>query len=560
MASQLVSLLLETASSTETADAGEKNGKRPEERAILSDVLLSSQEHKEFLKLLTGSPLHIIRTIPLSIDHDLERVHNDLVSLAFNNYKLLLFANSSLKMVQQDATDQLVALEKISSKIPALEHTSAEFFEAASSIINDRERLSLVLSKHEIINNLLRIPQYIETFIRNGSYEEAIDLQAFTMRLTIRHPDLKVIQLIAFQVKTSTVIMLTQLIQILRSNVKLPLSIRIIGYLRRMKVFNEPELRLVFLRARDTAITDLFSKLSETDALDYLKKYIEISRENLFDVITQYKAIFADSSTYTSESDPKAATAAILASYVGHAISQLVATLEDCVPAITDTTGIVSIMTQTMYYGMSLGRVGMDFRLLTAPIFESAIRRLCMIQLATTHMQFVQFASSGAVGDVAVKNVSGSVLFESTKSSTVNPPILLVGFPPIAQYYNGCLLMFNQLRVFAPLSLMDQLGKCLEDSLTEVVQAFRMMPDFNNAWERRWNDSEKAGYREAAFALVDLAVPNLLKGLYDNIYNQGSLSAVEEGSSVISVRANEAAKRICEPLKTWLAENAALIS
>jgi hypothetical protein len=38
--------------------------------------------------------------------------------------------------------------------------------------------------------------------------------------------------------------MLVQLTQLLSGNIKLPLSIRIIGYLRRMEAFAEPELRI----------------------------------------------------------------------------------------------------------------------------------------------------------------------------------------------------------------------------------------------------------------------------------------------------------------------------
>jgi hypothetical protein len=49
---------------------------------------------------------------------------------------------------------------------------------------------------------------------------------------------------ISLQVKRATGLMLVQLTQLLSGNVKLPLSIRIIGYLRRMEAYAEPELRI----------------------------------------------------------------------------------------------------------------------------------------------------------------------------------------------------------------------------------------------------------------------------------------------------------------------------
>lgn len=107
--------------------------------------------------------------------------------------------------------------------------------------------------------------------------------------------------------------MLVQLVAQLRTDLQLPKCLQIVGYLRRMQAFSNNELKLKFLQARDTWLINTLKAIAKDDgvlklaskfshfinaqyitAQQHLTKTIEVTRINLFNIITQYRAIFPD--------------------------------------------------------------------------------------------------------------------------------------------------------------------------------------------------------------------------------------------------------------------------
>lgn len=63
--------------------------------------------------------------------------------------------------------------------------------------------------------------------------------------------------------------MLNTLIAQLRTDLQLPKCLEIVGLIRRMEVFSDAELRLIFLQGRDTWFQNLLSSISVNDGMRY---------------------------------------------------------------------------------------------------------------------------------------------------------------------------------------------------------------------------------------------------------------------------------------------------
>ncbi|KAL8522255.1 hypothetical protein ACS0TY_012406 [Phlomoides rotata] len=334
--------------------------------------------------------------------------------------------------------------------------------------------------------------------VRNGNYDEALDLEAFVAKFTTMHPKIPVIQALAAEVRQTTQSLLAQLLLKLRSNIQLPECLRIIGYLRRIGVFSEYEMRLQFLRCREAWLSGLLDDLDQRNPYDYLKGMVNCHRMHLFDVVNQYRAIFADD---TSESEENY-DGGLLFDWAMHQITSHLKTLKVMLPKITEGGSLSNILDQCMYCAMGLGWVGLDFRGLLPPLFEEAVLNLFSKNMSTAVENFQLVLDSHrwvplpAVGFPAHS-------FGDESHDDITPPSSLMEHPPLAVFINGVAAAMNELRPCAPISLKHVLAQELVKGLQAVSDSLLR---YNTT--RMLKDNESALFLKLCQAFIEVTFPH----------------------------------------------------
>ncbi|KAH9290765.1 hypothetical protein KI387_034882, partial [Taxus chinensis] len=407
-------------------------------------VSLANAAQQPYVSELLSFTLDRLHKEPELLRVDAERLRRQMQEVAVGHYRAFITAADALQSVREEVSSIDNHLESLISEAPNLSSGCIEFMDSAQQILEKRRLNRTLLANHNTLLDLLEIPQLMDTCVRNGNYDEALDLEGFVSKLATMHPKLPVIQSLAADVKQTTHSMLSQLLQRLRSNIQLPECLRVIGYLRRLGVFNEQEMRLQFLRCREAWLTGIIDDLDQGNVSEFLKRMADCHRVHLFDVVTQYRAIFADDTSGNEENYD----GGLLFSWAMHRITSHLNTLQIMLPKITEGASLANILDQCMYCAMSLGWVGLDFRGLLPPLFEASMHNLFVRNMAITVENFQLVLDSHRWVPLPVVGLVNRGNTDESEDSMA-PPYSLMEHPPLAMFVNGILAALNELRYCA---------------------------------------------------------------------------------------------------------------
>ena len=288
------------------------------------------------------------------------------------------------------------------------------------------------------------------------------------------------------------------------------------------------------------------------DLARYLKKYIDLWREGLYDIMTQYSTIFLEKSTTSSNlqqavakpSSPSTPTSndapsrddeewtrlrALVTTYASRALkAHLLPTLTPSLRLLSLSL-LPSLLTQLVYCSTAFARVGLDFRTILSPLFSDAVAEVISKEFKAAGDAFAsRFKLPNQTQNAREANGVSSIKSKwkqptkwlVTSASASLPPVpvtpatpaspsfaqspphippqILASYPPLAEHTNAILGVLNGLRLLAPTSILHTLVRVLDDEVLakggQALQAY--VKAFLKDWQRMSTSRSDEGESE----------------------------------------------------------------
>lgn len=554
---------------------------------ILSDLseqdksLINSWEKlDDYIIELCGHGLEHLSREPESLALQCTRYRSQLEDVSCGNYRALIESFECAGAVREGVSDVRTRLDKLIVALPALATATRKFSANVAVVQKERERQLRTATESSRVLEILEMPRLMRTLIAGELYDEALELRDNSVKLAAMHPNEKLIQDVCCEMNVLTQQMILQLLIVLRGAVQLPVCLRIVGFLRRLDVFSEFTLRMLFLQCRGEWMRNSMEYASAPTPQARLVHLSDSSRAMVFEIITQYRAVFGDEDEEEAETafdgrrDPDTALAStpngdskplpnfetrygmqsstILYDWTSSCVADYLDRLEQGLRDIRDGAALNTVLQQAMYCGQSLGRVGADFRSALAPLFDEAVLRIYRSHLNAAQRQFETMIEDhrwAPVGSSAYRRerlssaaegggaVNGSAEADgegrrddargkkdSESNNQYDPPLGVLDSPPLAVFLNGILAALNELRLCAPLTLGKTLGALLRDALVDSAEFMSAVGGPGGVFLKR---ADRPHFAAMTMSLRDLCLPHAARCL-DYCLGQKNLVSVPE--------------------------------
>ncbi|OTB01491.1 hypothetical protein M426DRAFT_323383 [Hypoxylon sp. CI-4A] len=369
----------------------------------------------EYLSSLASMPLsQLDGSEQQSLAQSSHSLHLSLQALSKKSHKSIISSASNHSHLRTTLPVLATSTSDLANAIPKLDNEAVRFSttyhkSGDNEVLNARKRALLLSRNVERLVDVLDLPALLSSAISTGSsapsanYASALDLNGHIRRLHGLYVDSPLVTSISTQADEAMQAMAKNLIMSLRTpGLKLASALRTTSWLRRVvpdldstgATGNGGGLGALFLVCRLSTLINMLDALEPLRELAdqersrqqqntkgsgwsggqqterYLKRYVEIFREQSFAIVSMFRSIFPGPTNESTSKldDPLQPAPSAISTFPFHLIEMLMETLRTYLPTVKDQPSRDSLLTQVLYCAGSLGRLGGDFGILLATI------------------------------------------------------------------------------------------------------------------------------------------------------------------------------------------------
>ncbi|XP_063729109.1 conserved oligomeric Golgi complex subunit 8-like [Symsagittifera roscoffensis] len=473
--------------------------------SIFDSDVIESEEFQDYLDYMCCSGVDNLLRQKECFEEEKQVILKDTKKLASENYKTFIKSSECVSDINDKFGEIDIKLQNLTGQLPTFNRSFQSFNGEVGEILNRKRQNNQTLVKHNQLLETLEVTQLMDTCVRNHYYDEGLELCSFVRRLEKRLEHVPLIKSIASDVEKLKQVMLQQLFQQLKGNVQLPVCLKLIGYLRRMELYREDQLRMKFLQARGSWLRNIIKSVPKTDPYTHITKVIELNRVHLFDVVTQYRALFANEEQVFIVNVSSTNLRNIFNSWILSRVSEFLLMLREDLKAGA-ISRIESVLNQAMYFGLSFSRIGADFRMLMLPIFNEVIVGNFEDKLDQV---LASFKSILACYTFTGTSISANTIVQLiAQPGTINPPSDLVLYPPLSWTVNEVIAVLNELRNCCPVACENQIIEAMDSFVSMYAN---VLSDYYANEKSTMTHKEIETFVKTCKALKESLAPFLLK-------------------------------------------------
>jgi hypothetical protein len=292
--------------------------------------------------------------------------------LTYRHYKELLEATEFSKELLETLLSVSSNLQTFIENLPCLTKRSETFYEHSMSFLNNLKDDLFCLFKSYKIYEILELPDRMEACVRNGRYEDALEIKSLTEPIEKQFCHVKLIKEVVQKVKKAEMVMLQQLFETLRGSLSLNESVEVIQLLRRTDQLTEDDLKVKFLQCRGFWFRKTLGEVDSGDPYIFISEIFEVTKTLFFDTVTQYSTNFLESKNY-------------LSLWTSTEVCTIISLVRKQLSRIKEASALRMLLCKVLDVNAVLRLVGTELSCLVVPVIHEALLTLFHSSIAKGH-------------------------------------------------------------------------------------------------------------------------------------------------------------------------------